>query len=91
MARHRGRGSRPKALDGKLESALSGTLVGLMLYKNRSLVLLPLLVLAVSVLLLSASTLHAQSPVDDVHIKPRIEPTVPKPSELMDPSLKTHT
>jgi len=91
MARHRGRGSRPKALDRTLESALSGTLVGLMLYKNRSLVLLPLLVLAVSVLLLSASTLHAQSPVDDVHIKPRIEPTVPKPSELMDPSLKTHT
>jgi Ca-activated chloride channel homolog len=91
MARHCGRGSRPKALDRTLESALSGTLVGLMLYKNRSLVLFSRLVLAVSVLLLTASTVLAQSPVDEVHIKPRMEPTAPKPSELIDPSLKTHT
>jgi Ca-activated chloride channel homolog len=91
MARHCGRGSRPKALDRTLESSLSGTLVGLMLYKNRSLVLFSRLVLAVSVLLLTASTVLAQSPVDEVHIKPRMEPTAPKPSELIDPSLKTHT
>jgi Ca-activated chloride channel homolog len=91
MARRCGRGSRPRILDRTLGPALSGTLAGLMLYKNRSLVSLSLLVLAISVLLLSAPAVHAQSPVDDVHIKPRIEPTAPKPSELIDPSLKTHT
>ena len=91
MARRCGRGSRPRTLDRTFEPALSGTLAGLMLYKNRSLVSLSLLVLAISVLLLSAPAVHAQSPVDDVHIKPRIEPTAPKPSELIDPSLKTHT
>lgn len=34
---------------------------------------------------------HAQSSVDDVHIKPRIEPTQPSPEDGIDPSLKTHT
>ena len=92
MARRCGRGSsRPKASDRTLQSALSGTLVGLMLYKNRRPLALPLVVLALFMLVLSVSAARAQSPVDDVHIKPRIEPTAPKASELMDPSLKTHT
>jgi len=35
----------------------------------------------------------AQSPVDDVHVKPRVEPPDPraKETEIVDPSLKTHT
>ena len=35
----------------------------------------------------------AQSPVDDVHVKPRVEPPDPriKAAEIADPSLKTHT
>ncbi len=33
----------------------------------------------------------AQSPVDDVHVNPRIQPAPPKENDLMDPSLKTHT
>jgi Ca-activated chloride channel family protein len=33
----------------------------------------------------------AQSPVEDVHVNPRIRPTPPKENDLIDPSLKTHT
>jgi Ca-activated chloride channel family protein len=33
----------------------------------------------------------AQSPVDDVHVNPRIQPAPPKENDFMDPSLKTHT
>ena len=35
----------------------------------------------------------AQSPVDDVHVTPRVEPPDPriKEAEIVDPSLKTHT
>jgi Ca-activated chloride channel homolog len=92
MARHLGRGSsRPKHSARILHSALSGTHLGLMLCKNcrvRFGLNLGLLVAA----LLSVPALRAQSAVDDVHIKPRVEqPVAPKPSELIDPSLKTHT
>jgi Ca-activated chloride channel family protein len=34
---------------------------------------------------------RAQSPVDDVHIAPRVQLAQPKPNDLIDPSLKTHT
>jgi len=33
----------------------------------------------------------AQSPVEDVHVNPRIQPAPPKENDLIDPSLKTHT
>ncbi|OLC98925.1 MAG: VWA domain-containing protein, partial [Acidobacteria bacterium 13_1_40CM_4_58_4] len=33
----------------------------------------------------------AQSPVEDVHVNPRIPPAPPKENDLIDPSLKTHT
>jgi Ca-activated chloride channel homolog len=56
---------------------------------SRPFPLLALLVILAG--LITASTARAQSPVDDIHIKPRVEQPVAKPSELMDPSLKTHT
>ncbi|HKS73695.1 MAG TPA: VWA domain-containing protein [Terriglobales bacterium] len=34
---------------------------------------------------------QAQSSIDDVHIKPRVEPVQPSPEDGIDPSLKTHT
>jgi len=36
---------------------------------------------------------YAQSPVDDVHVQPRVDPPDPriKETEILDPSLKTHT
>jgi len=33
----------------------------------------------------------AQNTVDDVHIRPRVEPAQPSPEEGIDPALKTHT
>ena len=92
MARHCGRGSsRPEFSVRILQQALSGTHVGLMLCENfrvRCGLVLGLFIAA----LLSVPAVLAQSAVDDVHIKPRLEqPVGPKPSELIDPSLKTHT
>jgi len=33
----------------------------------------------------------AQTPIDDVHVAPRLESPKPSPNDLIDPSLKTHT
>ncbi len=49
-----------------------------------------------SILFLLAVTLiapgvRAQSPVDDVHVNPRIQPPPPAEKAIMDPSLRTHT
>jgi len=33
----------------------------------------------------------AQSPIDDVHVTPRVETSKANPADLIDPSLKTHT
>ena len=33
----------------------------------------------------------AQTPVDDVHVTPRVQPPESNPNDLIDPSLKTHT
>lgn len=91
MARQHGRGSsRPKHSARTLQPALSGTYVGHMVCDARCRVILGL-VLAI-IALLSVPAVLAQSAVDDVHIKPRVEqPVAPKPSELIDPSLKTYT
>jgi Ca-activated chloride channel homolog len=49
-----------------------------------------LVLCAVFVCCLSLSAL-AQSPIDDVHVAPRIEPPKSSPTDNIDPSLKTHT
>ncbi len=41
--------------------------------------------------ILIAPTVRAQSPVDDVHVSPRIQPPPPAEKAIMDPSLRTHT
>jgi len=33
----------------------------------------------------------AQTPIDDVHVTPRVETSKPNPTDLIDPSLRTHT
>jgi Ca-activated chloride channel family protein len=33
----------------------------------------------------------AQTPIDDVHISPRVQPSQPNAADYIDPSLKTHT
>jgi Ca-activated chloride channel homolog len=47
-----------------------------------------LLILAV---ILAAPAVQAQSPVDDVHVSPRVQPPPPAEKQIMDPSLRTHT
>ena len=51
------------------------------------------IVLMVMVVACCSSLTVAQSPVDDVHVKPRVEPPDPnkQTAEIVDPSLKTHT
>jgi Ca-activated chloride channel homolog len=92
MARRQGRGSfRPLTLARFLHSAPSWTQQRLVLPRARAVMACAFsaLILAVSVCIPPAA--WAQSPVDDVHVNPRIPPTSPKENDLMDPSLKTHT
>ena len=93
MARHRGRGSsRPKAPDPVLQAAHPGTRVRPMLYFDRLRSFPSFLFLLMAATFFAASLASAQSNVDDVHVKPRVQPPAPiKPSDLMDPALKTHT
>ena len=41
--------------------------------------------------ILAVPTLKAQSPVDDVHVNPRVQPPPPAEKQILDPSLRTHT
>ena len=92
MARLCGRGSsRPQSSVRQLQTARLGTPVRPMLRLRRSFLpcLLFLIVSACSLLL--THQVFAQSPVDDIHVKPRVETTPPKPQDLVDPALRTHT
>jgi hypothetical protein len=93
MARQSGRGSvRPTSLARDLQSAPSRTHVGNMLRSNRFAHVLCLLCLAVTAGWLTLPSAWGQGGIEDIHIKPRIEPPpVAKPIDLIDPSLKTHT
>jgi Ca-activated chloride channel homolog len=92
MARLCGRGSsRPQSSARQLEPTHLGTHVVPMLRLNRCfLPSLGWLMVATCCLTLSNRAL-AQSPVDDIHVKPRVETTPPKPEDLVDPALRTHT
>ncbi|HWY56792.1 MAG TPA: VWA domain-containing protein [Terriglobales bacterium] len=49
------------------------------------------LIATVSLICCLAPLALAQTPIDDVHIAPRVEVAKPNPNDLIDPSLKTHT
>ena len=53
--------------------------------------LLRLVLAASTAILCVAPVASAQTPIDDVHINPRVEPSKPNASDYIDPSLKTHT
>jgi len=53
--------------------------------------LLRLVLAASTAILCVAPVASAQTPIDDVHINPRVEPSKPNASDYVDPSLKTHT
>jgi Ca-activated chloride channel homolog len=60
------------------------------LCKRRRVLVFCLVIVAVSLCWLAPTAL-AQSPIDDVHVTPRIEPPKYNPADNIDPSLKTHT
>jgi Ca-activated chloride channel homolog len=47
--------------------------------------------LILALFLVTVPPLRAQSPVDDVHVKPRIEPPPAAEKQILDPALRTHT
>src|SRR5579862_9296852 len=90
MACHHGRGSsRPSSQGRKSCSALPWTLRTLMLREEQSstvsLSLFLLLALIAAVGMAPAS--WAQSPVDDVHVSPRIQPPPSPEKQIVDPAL----
>ena len=89
MARLHGRGSsRPSTQARTSRLALPWTLRRLMVPKEQARTVSVFLFLA---LVFSVpGTARAQSPVDDVHVTPRIQPPVAE-KQIMDPSLRTHT
>jgi Ca-activated chloride channel homolog len=90
MARLYGRGSsRPSTQARTSRLALPWTLRRLMLPTQQVRTVSVLLFVTLVVFSVSRAA-RAQSPVDDVHVNPRIQPpTVEK--QIMDPSLRTHT
>jgi Ca-activated chloride channel family protein len=88
MARYRGRGcTRPSSQGRKSRSALSRTLRTFMLPDEHGLTVFLSLFLVLS---FSAAPARGQTPVDDVHVNPRVQPP-PAEKAIVDPALRTHT
>jgi len=91
MARLYGRwSSRPSIQARSSRLGLPRTLRTLMLSKEQAFTVSSILFLILAVILI-APAVRAQSPVDDVHVSPRIQPPPPAEKQIMDPSLRTHT
>jgi Ca-activated chloride channel family protein len=91
MARLYGRrSSRPSNQARWSRLALPWTLRTLMLPKEQAFTVSIFLFLTLAVILI-APAVWAQSPVDDVHVSPRVQPPPPPEKQIVDPSLKTHT
>src|SRR6202142_1292822 len=91
MARLYGRwSSRPSIQARSSRLALPWTLRTLMLPKEQVRTVFRSLFAILAVILI-APAVWAQSPVDDVHVSPRIQPPPAAEKEIMDPSLRTHT
>jgi hypothetical protein len=97
MARLYGRGPsrRPSSQVCKSHSALPRTLRTLMLPDEHAFTVslsFPLLLGTLLAMVFSlVPAARAQSPVDDVHVSPRIQPPPPPEKAIIDPSLRTHT
>jgi len=91
MARLYGRwSSRPSIQARWSRLALPWTLRTLMLPKEQVRTVSRSLFAILAVILI-APAVWAQSPVDDVHVSPRVQPPPPAEKEIVDPSLRTHT
>jgi Ca-activated chloride channel family protein len=92
MARHCGPGSSRPLIPGRnLRSALPWTLTSLMLSTREHAFTVGAWLAVILAVGCVSPVVWAQTPVDDVHISPRVQPPQPKENEILDPSLKTHT
>jgi Ca-activated chloride channel family protein len=92
MARRHGRGSsRPSSQARQSHSARPWTQIRLLLPGEHAPAVSTLLSLILTAILCVVPAAWAQSPVDDVHVNPRIQPSPPPEKQIMDPSLRTHT
>src|SRR3954470_21075935 len=94
MARlHGRRSSRPSTQARPSRLALPWTLRRLIVPKEKesALTVSVFFFLTLAMMFCSVPALQAQSPVDDVHVKPRIEPPPGTEKQILDPALRTHT
>ena len=91
MARYHGRGStRPSSQGRKSRSALSRTLRTFMLPDEHGFTVSLFLSLFLALNFSAAPAAWGQTPVDDVHVNPRVQPP-PAEKAIVDPALRTHT
>lgn len=91
MARLNGRGSsRPSTQARRSRLALPRTLRTLMVPKSQARGDSIFLFLILVVIFIARAAV-AQSPVDDVHVSPRVQPPPPAEKQIIDPALRTHT
>ncbi len=91
MARLNGRGSsRPSTQARWSRLALPRTLRTFMVPKAQARGVSTFLFLILVAVLVAPAAL-AQSPVDDVHVSPRVQPPPPAEKQIVDPALRTHT
>jgi len=90
MARHEGRGRgsvRPQVRDRHIPYSSLGSRKTA---ASRCAVIALLACCLAPVFLLVPGSV-AQNTIDDVHVRPRIEPAQPSPEDGIDPALRTHT
>ena len=91
MARHRG-SSRPEILARPVNSAPSRTQSVLVWSApSQGLLFCALLAVGIAVSFFLPTMAWGQVAVEDVHVKPRVEPPQPKHDDGIDPALRTHT
>ena len=91
MARLHGRwSSRPSIQARRSRLALPWTLRTLMVPKEQARTVFIFFFLTLAMILIAPGA-WAQSPVDDVHVSPRVQPPPPAEKQIVDPSLRTHT
>ncbi len=92
VARNQRRGSYPRLSRDRDRVVLQGVWRGSVWSAQKPRVLVWFLIAATAALFCCASPIAwGQSPIDDVHVNPRVRPPSSDPADNIDPSLKTHT
>ncbi|HXR14766.1 MAG TPA: VWA domain-containing protein [Terriglobales bacterium] len=92
MARNQRRGSSPRLIRERDHRVRLRAFSGIVPCEKVPALLFALIILGTAALICSVGpNAWAQTPIDDVHVIPRIEPPKSSPLDGIDPSLKTHT